>query len=145
MLTCLNNALLQYFSSVLQTRPPAMHKHTLGHQATKRNTDTCKKTCKKTCHCLPLFSERATTKWEAAAHKYQYSDLASSAIRDSHNTVLAKLQGITGPLLKYVYMSCFVHKQKLALFTLHSEPTRALKSVNMSAYQQKTAPAMPLS
>lgn len=82
---------------------------------------------RKPCHCLSLFSEGTKTKWEAAAPKYQYCDLASSVITDSHNAVLAKVQGITGPLLKYVYMSYFIHKQKLDMSTLHSEPTRTLK------------------
>lgn len=76
-------------------------------------------------HCLSLLSKRTTTKWGAAAH--QYCDSASSAVTDSHSTVLAEVEGITGTLLKYVYMSCFIHKQKLALSTLHSETARALK------------------
>lgn len=48
MLSHLNNALLQHFSSVLQTRFPAMHRCILGHQARKGNMDTWKRTCKKT-------------------------------------------------------------------------------------------------
>lgn len=88
-----------------------------GHQATKRNRDTWKKTCKKTLS-LPFSVLRKNDN--------KYCDLSSSAITDSHNTILAKVQAITGPLLKYVYMSCFIHKQKPALSTLCSEPTRAL-------------------
>lgn len=81
--------------------------------------DTWKRTCKKT------LSLSTTKWWGTAAH--QYCDLASSAVTDSHSTVLAEVEGITGTLFKYVYMSCFIHKQKLALSTLHSETEGALK------------------
>lgn len=79
-----------------------MHKCTWGHQATKRNMDTQKKACKKA-----LSVPFSVLRWEAVAHKPQHCDLAHSAITDSHNTVLAKVQGITGPLLKYVYNELF--------------------------------------
>lgn len=94
------------------------------------------------CHCLSLLSKRTTTKWGAAAH--QYCDLASSAVTDSHSTVLAEVEGITATLLRYVYMSCFSHKQKLVLSTLHSETARALKLCQYSCLPAADCTIHPL-
>lgn len=125
MLSHLNNALLPYYSSVFKQD---FQLYTDAFWGTKLRGETWiqgRELARKPCHCLSLLSKRTATKWGAAAH--QYCDLASCAVTDSHSTVLAEVEGITGTLLKYVYMSCFIHKQKLAQFTLHSETARALE------------------